>query len=402
MPDPFDALRAPITPAEPDPAFAARLRERLVRALDLPRGVSVTTTAIPQTTAQLGAVIPRLTVSDGQSAIDWYVRVFGAELPDKPYWMPDGKLGHAELRIGGGALYVADEYPPYYMSPSRETSSIGLTLTVSDVDSTVAEAVSVGGELRGEITEEYGYRRATLIDPFGHRWLIRTALQPFKHGDIAYVSQWVPDADRAADFFGRVLEWNYTGSGPRRHVRDVSPAVGIFGGQRRSTLFCSYAVDDVAAGVAAVRAAGGQADEPIREPFGLVADCTDDQGVRFALVEIGTTTKPSAKQTLEYVTFEVADSARARAFYGAVLGWTFQPGRVSDGWQISGVTPMSGLAGGRDEATTVPMWGVPDIAAAVERVRAAGGTATDPQRQPYGMTAECTDDQGTRFYLGQL
>jgi uncharacterized protein len=48
----------------------------------------------------------------------------------------------------------------------------------------------------------------------------------------------------------------------------------------------------------------------------------------------------------------------------------------------------------------VPMWKVDDVAAAVERVRAAGGTATDPERQPYGTTSEATDDQGVRFYLG--
>jgi predicted enzyme related to lactoylglutathione lyase len=48
------------------------------------------------------------------------------------------------------------------------------------------------------------------------------------------------------------------------------------------------------------------------------------------------------------------------------------------------------------------MYLVDDIGAAVERVRAAGGTASDPERQPYGVTSDCVDDQGTRFYLGQL
>ena len=47
------------------------------------------------------------------------------------------------------------------------------------------------------------------------------------------------------------------------------------------------------------------------------------------------------------------------------------------------------------------MYRVDDIAAAVERVRAAGGTATDPVAQPYGWTSECVDDQGTRFSLGE-
>ena len=98
----------------------------------------------------------------------------------------------------------------------------------------------------------------------------------------------------------------------------------------------------------------------------------------------------------------MADSGRARDFYGAVLGWRFTPGRIADGWQVEGTTPMAGLSGGHAEATTVPMWRVADVRAAVARVRAAGGTASEPRQEPYGLTADCTDDQGTRFSLGQF
>jgi predicted enzyme related to lactoylglutathione lyase len=49
----------------------------------------------------------------------------------------------------------------------------------------------------------------------------------------------------------------------------------------------------------------------------------------------------------------------------------------------------------------VPSYYVGDIASAVERVRAAGGTATDPERHPYGVSSECVDDEGTRFHLGE-
>jgi predicted enzyme related to lactoylglutathione lyase len=49
------------------------------------------------------------------------------------------------------------------------------------------------------------------------------------------------------------------------------------------------------------------------------------------------------------------------------------------------------------------MWTVEDVDAAVARVREAGGTVIDePSRQPYGKTAQCTDDQGSRFYLGEF
>ena len=107
---------------------------------------------------------------------------------------------------------------------------------------------------------------------------------------------------------------------------------------------------------------------------------------------------------ISYVTLKVPDSARARAFYGSVLGWTFTPGRVDDGWQVDGVQPMTGMWGGGDAVrvpTMVPMYRVDDIEAAIERARAAGGTATDPSQELYGWSSECVDDQGAHFYLGQ-
>jgi len=64
---------------------------------------------------------------------------------------------------------------------------------------------------------------------------------------------------------------------------------------------------------------------------------------------------------------------------------------------------MAGVAGGSTQAVTVPMWTVDDIDAAVTRVREAGGTVIEePSTQSYGRSAQCTDDQGTRFYLGEL
>jgi predicted enzyme related to lactoylglutathione lyase len=49
------------------------------------------------------------------------------------------------------------------------------------------------------------------------------------------------------------------------------------------------------------------------------------------------------------------------------------------------------------------MWTVPDIDAAVARVREAGGNVlAEPSRQPYGVTAECSDDQGSQFYLAEF
>jgi predicted enzyme related to lactoylglutathione lyase len=265
----------------------------------------------------------------------------------------------------------------------------------------------------------YG-RNAVVRDPFGHRWLVTSATAPAPAGegaatrpaDLAYVSLWVPDVERAAAFFGAVLGWTYApGSGPQgRQVEGVTPRHGLWGAQERSTLFLCFAVDDVGAAVGRVRAAGGRAEAPREEPYGLVADCVDDQGVSFAMVQspaaraAGDRVSPTDGRPgdLAYVVMEVVDSDRSRAFYGSVLGWRFSPGRTPGGWNVEDVEPMVGMAGGQERATIVPMYRMGDITAAVERVRAGGGTATDPERQPYGVTSSCTDDQGTRFYLCEL
>jgi len=170
-----------------------------------------------------------------------------------------------------------------------------------------------------------------------------------------------------------------------------------------------FAVDGIGAAVDRVRRAGGRIQDPRQEPHGLVADGTDDQEVRFALVESpvglsGVRPPPNGARhgDLAYVSMLVPDSARARAFYTSVLDWRFSPGHAADGWQVEDVVPMMGLAGGADQPTLIPMYRVEDIAVAVEHVRSAGGTATNPERQPYGVTSWCTDDQGTAFHLGQL
>lgn len=419
MTDPFETLRAPVEPADPDPAFAAALRARIERALSLPRGVAVSTTtaetrtdSTPQDTTTTGAAIPYLAVpvGSGLRALDWYVEVFGARRRGEPIMMPDGKLGHAELELGGGLLYLAEEFPDLgVVAPAASGTPVSLALTVPDTAATMNRAVGRGATMPRPMNDAYGQRNATIVDPFGHRWMLRTPLADlpatYRQGDVGYAWVSAPEPDRAAAFYAAVLGWEYSaGSVPGgRNVEGQSMPLGI--GPGAPGLNLSYAVDDVAAAVERVRAAGGTATEPEDRPYGTAADCADDRGVPFSLHQAGTGSRPAengARQgDLSYLTVEVVDSAAFREFYGPVLGWTFRGGQqLADGWAVDGVVPMTGMHGGNERVTAVPMWRVDDVSAAVERVRAGGGTATDPERMPYGTTSECTDDQGIRFYLG--
>src|SRR5262249_28145994 len=155
MTDRLAVRRAPLRPADPDPAFAGRLRDRLERALGLPEGVAVTdismtlaereTTALPE---ERGAAIPYLAVRGGRDALDWYARVLGARLRGEPVIMPDGRVGHAELELAHGVMYLADEFPEIGVrAPDPAGVPVSLVLAVADVDEVVAAAVEAGARL---------------------------------------------------------------------------------------------------------------------------------------------------------------------------------------------------------------------------------------------------------------
>jgi len=385
--------------------------------------MSGTDTAIAQLTAQSlaasaqpapvprPAALPYLTVAAARDAIAWYVEALGAAVVGEPIVMDDGRIGHAELALAGGVLYLADEYPEIGLkAPAPQSTSVSLMLHVPDTDAALRRARDLGATVSREPYENYGTRNATIVDPFGHRWMLSGPLTgaavPIQHGDVGYVSLWTPDAERAARFYGRVLGWSYDAA--TRRVTNTRQRIGIVTAAGHSTLVCCYAVADLAGARQSILAGGGSTGEPQAFDFGIVVDAVDSQGTAFAVFEPAPgTPRPDLNGAgpgeLSYLTYQVADSAAVKAFYSRVLFWTFSPGRIDDGWEVVGSHPMAGIAGGSSTPATLPMWTVADIDTAVEHVVAAGGTVVQaPARQSYGMMAECTDDQGGRFYLGQF
>jgi predicted enzyme related to lactoylglutathione lyase len=95
----------------------------------------------------------------------------------------------------------------------------------------------------------------------------------------------LPDADRAKRFYEAVLRVPFSSGHPGAWRTDeTSPPLGILSSQTAvPEVQLSYRVDDIAAAVERVRAAGGRADELMRRPYGLLATCADDQGTTFRL-----------------------------------------------------------------------------------------------------------------------
>jgi PhnB protein len=125
------------------------------------------------------SMTPYLIIDGAAKAIEFYTKVFGAtELLRLPG--PEGKLGHAEIRIGDSVLMMADEKPEMgHRGPKTLGGSpVGIMLYVEHVDRTFAKAVAAGATVDRPIQDQfYGDRSGTVIDPFGYKWTIATHIE---------------------------------------------------------------------------------------------------------------------------------------------------------------------------------------------------------------------------------
>jgi PhnB protein len=124
-------------------------------------------------TAVAITVAPYLCASPAAEAIDFYKQAFGAEELSRMD-MPDGRVGHAEIRIGESLIMLADEWPEYRVLSPRTLNgnSVSLVLSVPDADAAFRRAVDAGATIQRPLTDEPYGRSGRLIDPFGHRWHI--------------------------------------------------------------------------------------------------------------------------------------------------------------------------------------------------------------------------------------
>jgi PhnB protein len=115
-------------------------------------------------------------VNGAAEAIDFYQRAFGA-IEVFRMQEPGGKVGHAEVEIGGTRIMLADEYPDWgFRAPAAYGGTpVMLHLYVEDVDAVYTRAVAAGAKpVRPVIDQFYGDRSGTIEDPFGHVWHVAT------------------------------------------------------------------------------------------------------------------------------------------------------------------------------------------------------------------------------------
>ena len=122
------------------------------------------------------SVTPYLCVKGGADAIEFYKKAFGAKEIMR-MGAPDGKVGHAEIEIGGDRIMLADEFPEMgFLSPKTIGGSpVMMHLYVEDVDAMFARATSAGAKVTRPIADQfYGDRSGGIEDPFGHKWYLAT------------------------------------------------------------------------------------------------------------------------------------------------------------------------------------------------------------------------------------
>jgi PhnB protein len=120
-----------------------------------------------------------LVVKDAEAAIDFYRRAFSAT---ERYRLTDpcnGTIGHAELDVNGSMFMLSEENSQSGKSPQTlGATPVKFCLMVDNADALFEQAIAAGATSRMPLTNMfYGYRTGSLIDPFGHEWLIQTLLE---------------------------------------------------------------------------------------------------------------------------------------------------------------------------------------------------------------------------------
>ena len=130
------------------------------KAQPIPEGVQVVT--------------PYLSIRGAAEALEFYKKAFGATEVMRLAG-PDGRIGHAEIRIGKAVIMLADEHPEMdFRSPQvLGGSPVSIHMYVEDVDAFYSRAVAGGAKAVRPVADQfYGDRSGTLTDPFGHTWSI--------------------------------------------------------------------------------------------------------------------------------------------------------------------------------------------------------------------------------------
>jgi uncharacterized glyoxalase superfamily protein PhnB len=129
---------------------------------------------------------PFLTVRNAERAIEFNKQAFGAQERGVAKG-PDGKVMHAEVKIGDSVIMLSDEFPEFgSLSPqSVGGSPMGLHIYIENVDAAFDRAVKAGAQVEMPVADQFwGDRYGKLKDPFGHKWSIATHVKDMSEDEM--------------------------------------------------------------------------------------------------------------------------------------------------------------------------------------------------------------------------
>ena len=134
------------------------------------------------------SVTPQLTLDNAVGAIEWYKRAFGAEETSRAVG-PDGKILHAEVRIGDSPVMLNDAMMGAKSPKSFGGSPASFWIYVEDCDAIYSRAVSAGAQPApgpmGIMADQFwGDRAGTVVDPQGFSWTIATHKEDLSHEEM--------------------------------------------------------------------------------------------------------------------------------------------------------------------------------------------------------------------------
>ena len=115
-------------------------------------------------------VFPCITFNDAKASFEWLERTLGAERL-AVYEDDEGRIVHAELRIGASTIMAGDERPGSRATPPGVSV---IYVVVDDADAAYERAKAAGAEVTEPVDQDYGSRDVTLTDPEGNRWSLGT------------------------------------------------------------------------------------------------------------------------------------------------------------------------------------------------------------------------------------
>ncbi|WP_028050182.1 VOC family protein [Cellulomonas sp. URHD0024] len=115
----------------------------------------------------MASIEPDLVVPDVPAAAQFYAEAFGAT---EQHRVPDG--GVIQLEVQGASFWLSGEGSDRRSPAAVGSRSAWLILVVDDPDALWARAVDAGATPENEMTDDYGWRVGSVVDPWGQRWEI--------------------------------------------------------------------------------------------------------------------------------------------------------------------------------------------------------------------------------------